>query len=116
MIRSDAPRLAPMRRREFITLLGGAAVAWPLEARAQAGAIRRIGALMASAEPDSLSLARRAAFEQRLHTLGWGVGSNLQIDYRWMGPDIERLRAGAAELLKLAPEVILAHSTPSLAA
>jgi putative ABC transport system substrate-binding protein len=71
---------------------------------------------MASAENDSISLARRAAFQQRLQQLGWRVGSNLQIDYRWSGPDIERLRAGAAELLKLSPEVILAHSTPGLAA
>jgi len=70
---------------------------------------------MATAEDDPLSLARRAAFQHRLEQLGWRVGSNLQIDYRWAGPDIERLRAAAAELLKLAPDVILAQSTPSLA-
>jgi putative ABC transport system substrate-binding protein len=105
-----------MKRRQFITLLGGAA-AWPLTARAQqAGRTRRIGALMAFAEDDPLSLARRAAFQQRLEQLGWRVGSNLQIDYRWPGPDIERIRAATTELLTLAPDVILANATPSLAA
>jgi putative ABC transport system substrate-binding protein len=98
-----------MRRREFVTLLGGAAVAWPFAAHAQHfGRMRRIGVLVAMAADDPLSQARNAAFLQGLGELGWNVGRNLQIDYRWGGGDFARFPIYAAELLAMAPEVILA--------
>jgi putative tryptophan/tyrosine transport system substrate-binding protein len=88
-----------MKRREFITLLGGAAAAWPLAARAQqADQVRRIGVLMGIAD-DSEGRARVQAFEDRLRDLGWVPGRNLQIDYRWAAGDIDRIRAHAQELV-----------------
>src|SRR6516162_2512828 len=105
------------RRRAFITLIGGAAAAWPLVARAQQGErVRRIGALMLPAADDPEGKARAAAFEQSLGKLGWAVGHTLQIDYRWGMNDLERARAAAAELLRLAPDAILANGTPALPA
>src|SRR4029453_7321296 len=74
-------------RREFITLLGGAAVAWPLAARGQGERTRRLGVLSALLEDDPESIARRAVFEQALQALGWTAGRNLRIDYRWTGND-----------------------------
>jgi putative ABC transport system substrate-binding protein len=98
-----------MNRRTIMTLLGGAA-AWPFGARAQQGErMRRVGVLMLPAADDSEGKARVAAFEQSLGKLGWAVGHNLQIDYRWNMNDLERARAAAAELLRLAPDVILAN-------
>jgi putative ABC transport system substrate-binding protein len=106
-----------MRRREFITLLGGAAAAWPLAARAQqSGRVRRIGALMGIAENDPESQARITAFLQRLQELGWTEGRNVRIDYRFAGGDTRRMRAYAAELVGLAPDVILVQSNDGLAA
>jgi putative ABC transport system substrate-binding protein len=106
-----------LKRREFITLLGGAAAAWPLAARAQQGErMRRVGVLMANAEADSAVVPRLLAFRQRLELLGWKVGSNLLIDYRWPGPDVGQLHSAAAELVKLAPDVIVTQSTPALVA
>jgi putative tryptophan/tyrosine transport system substrate-binding protein len=106
-----------MRRREFITLLGGAAAAWPLAARAQQHErMRRIGVLMNVASDDAEGQARLAAFHQGLQELGWTVGHNVRIDYRWGGADAERFRRGAAELVALAPDAILASGTPSVAA
>ena len=97
-----------MRRREFITLLGGAAT-WPLAARAQQGdQVRRIGVLMQLAEDDPQSRAEVAAFLQALQELGWSEGRNLRIDTRWSGGDADRIRKNAAELVTLAPEVVLA--------
>src|SRR5262245_16983969 len=97
-----------MRRRDFITLIGGTAVAWPLAARAQQPErMRRIGVLVAVAD-DPEGQARIAAFLQGLKQLGWADGRNLQIDTRWAGGDPERIRRYAAELVALAPEVILA--------
>jgi len=97
-----------VRRREFITLLGGAA-AWPLAARAQQGKpMRRIGVLMNLAIDDSEGQTRITAFVQGLQQLDWSVGSNLRIDYRWGAGDAERFRRYAAELVALAPDVILA--------
>src|SRR5262252_8736287 len=97
---------AKMRRREFITLLGGA-VAWPLAARAQqAGRMRRIGALMALAADDPEAPVLVAAFAQGLQELGWTVGGNVRIDYRWATSDADRSRY-AAELVALVPDVIL---------
>jgi putative ABC transport system substrate-binding protein len=97
-----------MQRREFITLLGGAAVAWPLAARAQQpDRMRRIGAL-AGIEDDAEGQARFAAFLQGLQQLGWTDGRNVRIDYRWGGGDADNIRKHAAELAALAPDVILA--------
>jgi putative ABC transport system substrate-binding protein len=104
-----------MRRREFIGLLGGAA-AMPFTARAQQGErVRRIGVLSALAEDDLESVTRRAAFEQALKALGWTNGSNLRVDYRWAGNDAERVRKLAAELVALAPDVILTSGNIALA-
>ena len=99
-----------MRRREFITLLGGAAVtSWPLAARAQQGErMRRIGVLMALAADDPEGQARLTAFVQGLQELGWTDGRNVEIDYRWPAGDAERIRIYAAELAALAPDIILA--------
>ena len=97
-----------MRRRDFITLLGGAAAGWPIVARAQqAGQMRRIGVLMNFAADDPQSPARTAGFLQGLQQLGWTVGRNVQIDWRWSGFDRERYRNLAAELVALAPDVLL---------
>jgi ABC-type uncharacterized transport system substrate-binding protein len=96
-------------RREFITLLGVAAAAWPLAARAQQGErVRRIGVLMHTTADEPESQARLAAFMQGLQELGWAVGRNMRIDYRWSVGDAARLRKDAAELVALGPEVILA--------
>jgi putative tryptophan/tyrosine transport system substrate-binding protein len=97
-----------LRRREFIALIGSAA-AWPLAARAQqTERVRRIGVLMAQAADDSDGQARVAAFLQALQQLGWTEGRNVRIDYRWGGGDVDRIRRDAAELVALAPDVILA--------
>jgi ABC-type uncharacterized transport system substrate-binding protein len=105
-----------MRRREFITLLGGAA-AWPLTARAQqAERVRRLGVLMITAEDDTESKARIGAFLQGLQELGWSDGRNVRIDIRWGAADAERMRKHAAELVALAPDVIVATSSQTVAA
>src|SRR5262244_2170042 len=99
-----------MKRREFITLLGGAA-AWPLAARAQQlGGMRRIGVLMASAADDSENQARMAAFLQGLAQLGWTDGHNVRIDTRWATTNADDLRRHAADLAALAPDVLVAAS------
>jgi putative ABC transport system substrate-binding protein len=107
-----------MKRREFITLLGGATAAWPLAARAQQGErMRRIGVLHSLASDDPEGQARLTAFVQGLQELGWTDGRNVRIDYRWAAGDAERARRYAAELVALAPDVILAHGgsiVPSL--
>src|SRR5262245_19929237 len=98
-----------MKRREFITLLGGAAAAWPLAARAQQGErMRRIGVFMSTAADDPEAQARVRAFTQELQQLGWNDGRNMRIDIRWPAGDVERMRRYAAEFAALAPEVILA--------
>jgi ABC-type uncharacterized transport system substrate-binding protein len=98
-----------VRRREFITLIGGAAAAWPLAARAQQGErMRRVGVLIPVAADDPEAKARVAAFRQGLQQLGWTDGRNVQIDIRWAGGDAERIRTHAAELVALTPDVILA--------
>ena len=104
-----------MRRRDFITLLGGA-VAWPVAARAQQHQrVRRIGVLMGVVD-DAEGQARVKALQQGLHELGWIEGRNVRIDYRWTGGDPARVRTHAAELLKLSPDVIVAHTPPVIAA
>ena len=106
-----------MRRREFITLLGGAAAAWPLAARAQQpGEIRRIGALMPFAKDDREDQLRRAALQHSLQQLGWFEGRNIHIEYRWFGGEPARARAMGRELLELKSELIVAAGTPGLAA
>jgi putative ABC transport system substrate-binding protein len=101
-----------MRRREFITLLGGAA-AWPLAARAQLpGAMRRIGVLMPYTQDDPEDRARVAALQEGLKQLGWIEGQNFRAEYRWYGGDAERARVSAKELVELQPELILAGATP----
>jgi putative ABC transport system substrate-binding protein len=98
-----------MSRREFITLLGGAAAAWPVGARAQQGdRVRRIGVLMSLAADDPQGQARIAAFLQGLQQLGWTNGSNVRIDTRWGTGSAEEIRKYAAELIALAPDIILA--------
>jgi putative tryptophan/tyrosine transport system substrate-binding protein len=105
-----------MRRREAIALLGSAA-AWPLVARAQhPGHMRRIGVLMATVQSDPDAQARLAALRQALQELGWTDGRNALIDYRWAGADLDLMRAYAAELVGLTPDVILAHSPPGIMA
>jgi putative tryptophan/tyrosine transport system substrate-binding protein len=103
-----------MKRREFISLLGGAA-AWPLAARAQQGRrMRRVGALMPYAANDPHAQARNAAFLQGLQQLGWTVGTNVQIDYRWSAGNEDDTRKYAAELIALAPDVIFASGSAAV--
>jgi putative ABC transport system substrate-binding protein len=102
-----------MRRREFITLLGGAA-AWPLAAWAQQGdRVRRIGVLMGGDENDPEPKRRLSAFTQALAGLGWTDGRNVRMDLLWYGDDFNRIRAVAQELVGLQPDIILASSTPA---
>jgi putative ABC transport system substrate-binding protein len=97
-----------MKRREFITLLGGSAATWPLVARAQQSErVRRIGALMSVAADHPEAPARVGAFSQGLAELGWTIGRNARIDIRWGTADPERIRKYAAELVALAPDVFL---------
>ena len=104
-----------MKRREFITLLGGA-TAWPLAARAQqTEQMRRIGVLMGVAE-DAEGQARVKALQQGLRELGWIEGRNVRIDYRWTAGDAKRVQTYAAELVGLSPDVIVAHTPPVIAA
>jgi ABC-type uncharacterized transport system substrate-binding protein len=106
-----------MKRRDFITLLGGAAAAGPLAARAQqAERMQRIGVLMNLAADDAEGQGRVAAFQQALQQLGWTDGRNVRIDYRWAAGDTGRFRRYAEELLALAPDVVLASATPSVQA
>ena len=104
-----------MKRRQFITLLGGAAATWPLATRAQQPErMRRIGVLMNLAADDPESQARIGALLQGLQEFGWSIGRNVRIDYRWAAGDAGRLRSHAAELVALAPDVILANANPSV--
>jgi putative tryptophan/tyrosine transport system substrate-binding protein len=104
-----------MNRRELITLLGGAAVAWPLAARAQQRErMRHIGVLMPYTATDPQMQIRNAAFLQGLQQLGWTVGQNVQIDYRWSAGNIDDTRKYAVELVALSPDVIFAPGTASL--
>jgi ABC-type uncharacterized transport system substrate-binding protein len=106
--------IAGMKRREFITLLGGAAAAWPLAARAQQREkMRRIGVLMNLASDDTEGQARLAAFLQGLQEAGWAVGRNVRIDVRWGAGDAENFRKQAAELVALAPDVVFASGIPA---
>jgi putative tryptophan/tyrosine transport system substrate-binding protein len=103
-----------MRRREFLGVLGGAAAAWPLAARAQQGAIRRIGVLMGFAENDHGAQSGVAGFREELQKLGWMERRNIAIDTRWA--TAESMQAFAKELVALQPDFILTSSTPATAA
>jgi putative tryptophan/tyrosine transport system substrate-binding protein len=103
-----------MKRREFISLIGGTAAAWPLAALAQEpGRLRRIGVLLALVDSDPEGQPRIAAFQRELQNLGWTEGRNIQIEYRWASGDAERFRAFAAELVATRPDVLMAHTSPS---
>jgi putative ABC transport system substrate-binding protein len=105
-------------RRQFIRLVGGAAAVWPLTARAQQRdeRVRRIGLLINLAADDPESQARRAAFQQGLQQLGWTDGRNVRVIARWGAGDADQIRRSAAELVAIAPDVIVATSSPALAA
>jgi putative ABC transport system substrate-binding protein len=103
-----------MRRREFIVGLGSAAT-WPLAARAQRPErMRRIGMLLPATADDPVFQDRLAAFYQGLALLGWTIGRNVRIDSRWAGTNADDIRRHAAELVALAPDVILAHSASAV--
>jgi ABC-type uncharacterized transport system substrate-binding protein len=105
-----------MRRREFITLLGGAVATWPLAARAQqTDRVRRIGVLMAVPENDHEYQAFLAAFREGLQKLGWAEGRNIRIDTRWAALDAEAMQRFAKELVALQPDLIVSQSTPTTA-
>src|SRR6516164_242665 len=105
-----------MRRRDFITLIGGAA-AWPLAARAQQGErMRRIGVLMPQDENDPDAKVQLSAFVEGLAELGWTDGRNIRLDVRWAGGDVDRERVFAKELVGLQPDVIFANATTATAA
>jgi len=104
-------------RRQFITLLGGAAAAWPLAARAQQGdRVKRLGVLWGLAENDNVYEPYLSAFKQRLQDLGWIDGRNIRIEYRFTGGVTERIRIAARELVAAAPDVIFATTNPAVAA
>jgi len=106
-----------MRRREFITLLGGAAAAWPLAARAQqANRMRHVGVLVRGVETDPAVHGRIAAFRQSLEQLGWLEGRNIQIELRFVDDNFERLPQLAQEMVALNPDVIFASTTPAVRA
>src|SRR5262249_54674065 len=105
-----------MKRRKFITLLGGAAAAWPLAARAQQGGrMRRVGVLQNLASDDPAEQARLMAFGQGLQELGWTIGRNVRIENRWSAGDPERIRRNTEEMVALAPDVILANGNAGVA-
>src|SRR5262245_56694897 len=106
-----------MKRREFIITLGGAAAGWPLVAGGQqSDPVRRIGVLTNLPADDAVARARIGAFQQSLQQLGWSEGRNLRIDYRWSAGGDDELRRYAAELVALAPELILATGSPPVVA
>jgi putative tryptophan/tyrosine transport system substrate-binding protein len=103
-----------MKRRDFISLIGGTAATWPLSARAQQPErMRRIGVLMLYPESDPEGQLRATSFRQGLEKLGWIAGRNVQIDFQWGLGDADWIRSAAAELLRLAPDVIVANGTPA---
>src|SRR5215471_6209600 len=105
------------RRREFITLLGGAAAAWPLAARAQQPErVRRIGVLLSTGEGDRQRQAQLAAIVQRLTELGWAAGRNARLDVRWTAGNVDAARKYATELVALAPDVIVTDTSFNVAA
>ena len=109
--------VSPMRRREFIALVGGSAATWPLAAQTQQPAkMRRIGLLMLIAESDPQARVDRDTLELGLHSLGWMVEQNIHFEYRWTGGDQDLLRKYAVELVGMSPDVLMTEGTPPLAA
>ena len=104
-----------MKRREFITLLGGAAAGWPFAARAQQS-MRRVAVIMVTPETDPVGQRRLTAFVQGFEKLGWTEGRNAQFDIRWAGGSAERMGEIVAEIVGLKPDVIVANGTPTVAA
>ena len=106
-----------MKRRAFITVLGGAALTWPLAVRAQqTPRLRRVGVLIPFPnDREPLVKNYLSAFKQRLHELGWNEGQNIRFDYRFTGQVPERMSVGAAELISLAPDIIVVWADPSAA-
>jgi putative ABC transport system substrate-binding protein len=102
-----------MKRRTFITLLGGAAAAWPLAARAQQAGVRRIGVLMLYPENDPEGQLRATAFRNGLQKRGWAVGGNVEIDFQWGFGDANWIRSAGAQLLRSGADVVLANGTPA---
>jgi putative tryptophan/tyrosine transport system substrate-binding protein len=103
-----------MKRREFITLLGGAAVPWPVAAHAQQpDRMRRVGVLMLYPEDDPEGQLRATALRNGLQKRGWAVGGNVEINFQWGLGDADWIRSAGAQLLRLAPDVILANGTPA---
>jgi putative tryptophan/tyrosine transport system substrate-binding protein len=114
---SDWMQLDQLKRRDFITLLGGTAAAWPFGAPAQQFAgVKRLGVLMSVRENDPEGKAQLSAFTEALAALGWIVDRNLWMDIRWGGGDVSRTRTFAKELVALQPDVILTQGTPGTAA
>ena len=105
-----------MRRREFMTVLGGAAIGWPLAARAQGERMRRIGVLMGIAESDPARQSFVSAFTGALQELGWSNGRDIEIEYRWGAGDAEQIRKFARELVDMRLDLIVGHTTPVVAA
>src|SRR5271169_1664125 len=104
--------IGPMRRRDFIALLGGAAAPWPLKVRAQQpDPVQRIGALMGLPASDPEAQAFFSAFTQALDKMGWTAGSTMQMDVRWGSFEVDRIRMLAKELVALRPDVILSYGT-----
>ena len=103
--------MAEIGRREFLSLVGGVAAAWPLAARGQPGErMRRVGVLMNVGESDAQGRARLAAFVQKMKELGWSEGRNARLDIRWGAGDAELFRRYAGELVALAPASLLARA------
>src|SRR3954449_7822350 len=106
-----------MRRREFITLIGGATAGWPLGTRAQQpGRPRRIGVLMLYPEKDPQGQLRSTAFQQQLEKLGWTVGGNLEINFKWGTGDADWVRSATEDVLSSQPDVLLANGDPAIKA
>src|SRR6516162_10171351 len=106
-----------MKRREFITLIGGAAATWPVAARAQQpNRMRLVGVLMAYAESDRAAQSWLATFRAALANLGWTEGSNLRIELRWSAADSDMMRKLAIELIDLQPNAIFGVTTPAIRA
>src|ERR1700752_917759 len=105
-----------IRRRDFVTLLGGAAAAWPLRARGQRGPVRRVGMLMTREESDPDTQQYIALFQRRLAELGWIEDQNVRFNRRWSAGNLDRMRAHVSEIVGLRPDVILAQNTPMVAA
>src|SRR6187455_160589 len=109
------PHGGHMQRRKFITLLGGAAVAWPIAVQAQQPErVRRIGVILATTADDAEFQAWVGAFLQALALLGWTIGRNVRIDTRWASANPGEIRRNATELAALAPDVILAHGASTV--